>query len=115
MSKGQKGMSPSDRGFAQVERDLRDLKRSGEYYNTKPAPVTMEEQIEHRKFLETFEGKYDCYGTWEKTLLEELRRVNTTYSYLSEWGIYPRTFKEDGYEKKIEPREFAKMLRDKIN
>ena len=114
MSKGQKGMSPSDRGFNQIEREIRELKRSGEWNSRPSIPVTMEEQMEHLKFLQTFEGKYPGYGAWEQSLIDELRRLNVTYSYLSERGIYPRTFKADGYEKKIEPREFAQILKNKM-
>jgi hypothetical protein len=113
MGKGQVGMNGSDRGFSQVERDLRDLKRSGEYHSRKSAPVTLEEQIAHNKFSETFEGKYPNYGAWEFDLIEELRRIRCGYTILSEYGIYPRTFKDDGYVKQILPREYAKILKDR--
>jgi hypothetical protein len=107
MSKGYTGASKKDRGFNQWERDLRDLKKSGEYYNGSATPTTIAEQIEHNKFLETFPGKYPNYGLWESDLILELSKIRINYSLLIEGGVYPKTFKEDGFNKSIFPKEFA--------
>lgn len=111
MSKGRIGLSGSDRAHNQLERDLRDMKRNGEYDSRKSAPVSYAEQVEHNKFMQTWEGRFPGYGLWESELKEQLSKINCGYGLLAECEIYPRTFKADGYEKRIEPKEFARMLK----
>ena len=113
MAKGRIGMSGSDRGFATIEKDLRDLKRSGADI-TDNTPTTLQEQIAHQKFLQTFEGRYPNYGTWEQAVTDACRESRTMLSLITENGYYQRMWKEDGYEKKITPKEFARFLRNKI-
>jgi hypothetical protein len=114
MAKGRIGMSGSDRGFAQVEKDLRDLKRSGADMSNR-APVTLKEQLEHSKYMSTFEGMYPNYGAWESDVKEECRENRIMLSLISEGGYYPREWKTDGYEKKISPKEFTRFLRSKLD
>ncbi len=111
MSKGQIGASKSDKAWAQVERDLRDIKKSGEFNSRKNKPVTLAEQIKHNEYLETFEGKYESFGAWERELTEELSRLGLNGSLLGEVGIYSRIYKADGWEKNILPREYAIELK----
>lgn len=110
MAKGQKGMSGSDKGFAQIERDLRDAKRNGV---DRRVPVTMEEQIAHQKYLQSFEGRFTSVGGYEIAVGEELKKLRMSSHMLCEFGIYPRDWKHEGYNAKIEPKEFARMLRDR--
>jgi hypothetical protein len=114
MAKGRIGMSGSDRGFAQVEKDLRDLKRAG-LDNGPKAPVTLKEQIEHSKYMGTFEGLYPNYGSWEMAVKDECRESRIMLSLISEGGYYPRMWKTDGYEKKMSPKEFSRFLREKLS
>ena len=110
MAKGQKGMSGSDKGFAQIERDLRDAKRSGV---DRSQPVTMAEQIAHAKHLQTFDGMYPNIRAYEIAVGDELRNLRTSVQLLSEYGIYQRDWKHEGFNGKIPPREFARTLRDR--
>jgi hypothetical protein len=113
MAKGRIGMSGSDRGFATIEKDLRDLKRSGADM-TNRTPTTLEEQISHQKFLQTFDGMYPNYGTWEQAVIEECRLARVPLSLISEYGYFPREWKADGYEKKQSAKEFSRFLRSKV-
>jgi hypothetical protein len=110
MAKGQKGMSGSDKGFAQIERDLRDAKRNGV---DRRVPVTMEEQIAHQKYLQTFEGRFPNIGGYEIAVGEELKKIRMSIGMLAEYGIYQRDWKHEGYNAKIEPKEFARELRNR--
>jgi hypothetical protein len=112
MSKGQKGLSGSDRGFAQIEKDLRDMRRSGESRAT--APITLAEQLERVKLLETFDGRYPNYGAWEYQVYEDCRDARVPLGLISESGYYPRMWKADGFDQKITPLEFSKMLRGRM-
>ena len=112
MSKGQKGLSGSDRGFAQIEKDLRDMRRSGETRAT--APITLAQQLERVKFLETFDGRYPNYGAWEFQVYEDCREARVPLGLISESGYFPRMWKTDGYDLKITPKEFTRILRDKM-
>lgn len=114
MAKGRIGMSGSDRGFAQVEKDLRDLKRSGAMV-TDRAPVTLKEQFEHSEFLNTFDGRYPGYGDWELVVKDEIRLARIALSLVNESGYFQREWRTDGYDKKISPKEFARFLRSKID
>ena len=110
MAKGQKGMSGSDKGFAQIERDLRDANRSGV---DRRIPVTMKEQMAHERYLQTFDGKYNSIGGYEIAVIEELRNLRMSTQLLNEYGIYQKDWKHEGYNGKIEPREFARELRNR--
>jgi hypothetical protein len=115
MAKGRIGMSGSDRGLAQIEKDLRDMRRSGEGSDRSTGPTTLKEQIEHAKYLETFPGRYPNYGSWEQAVNEECRELRIPLTLLSEIGYYPRMWKEDGYAKEITPKAFSRTLREKLN
>jgi len=110
MSKGQIGASKSDKAWAQVERDLRLFKKSGEFDERVDRPVTLAEQLKHLEYLDTFEGQYGSFGRWEQDLIIELHRVGLSISLLVECSIFSREFKTDGWEKGILPKAYALTL-----
>ena len=110
MAKGQKGMSGSDKGLAQIERDLRDANRSG---IDRSMPVTMEEQIAHQKHLQTFDGRFPNIGAYEIAVEDALRNIRMSVGMLAEFKIYQRDWKHEGFNGKKEPKEFARELRNR--
>lgn len=109
MAKGQKGMSGSDKGLAQIERDLRDANRSR--VTVTKTPTTLQEQLAAAKEAATFSGRFPTVGVYELAVQSRLRELNVTLGLLAEFGIYVKDWKLEGYGGKIEPSEFARVLK----